>query len=91
MKFPMFLRKPKPYKRLRLDRILCQFNPGQALKPYFLKIHLNSITPSTPTSPNWSLSLLVVTKKMNVLLPHACNMLRQSFHSSLNHPNILSV
>ena len=37
--------------------ILSQLDPVHALTTFFLKIHLNIIVPSTPESPQWSLSL----------------------------------
>jgi hypothetical protein len=37
--------------------ILSQLNPVHTPTSYFLKIHHNIIIPSTPRSPQWSLSL----------------------------------
>jgi hypothetical protein len=38
--------------------IMSQLNPVHTLKSYFLNSYLNIILPSTPESPQWSLSLL---------------------------------
>jgi len=44
--------------------ILSQLDPVHALTSFFLKILLNIIVPSTPGSPQWSLSLRFPTKAL---------------------------
>ena len=69
--------------------ILSQLDSVHTPTPYFLKIHLNIILPSTPGSPKWSLSLRF--PRQNPLyatsLPHTCY-IPHPFHSPrFYHPN----
>ena len=60
-KFPAFLRNPKVHyrnhKRPPPVPILGQPNPVHIPTSHLLEIHPNIMHPSTPTSPQWSLSL----------------------------------
>jgi hypothetical protein len=56
---------------------------------HLLKTYLNIILPSTPGSPQWSLSLRL-PHQMSVYtspFPHTCYMLRPSHSSRFCHPN----
>ena len=65
---------------------LNQLDPVHTPTPHFLKIHLNIILPSTPGSPQWSLSLRFPTKTPYMPLPHTCWMPRPSHSSPFFHP-----
>jgi hypothetical protein len=69
--------------------ILSQLNPVHTSTSHFLKIHLNIILPSTPGSPQWSLSLRF--PHLNAVyvspLPHMSYMLRPSHSSRFYHPH----
>jgi hypothetical protein len=45
------------HKNPALDPILSQLKPIHIFTSYFLKIHINIILPSTPTSPKYSFPL----------------------------------
>jgi hypothetical protein len=56
--------------------------------PHFLKIHINTILPSTSGSPTWSLCLKFSHQNTVYAfpLPYTCYMSRPS-HSRFHHPN----
>jgi hypothetical protein len=71
--------------------VLSHINSVHAPPPpsHFLKIHLNIILPSRPTSSKWSLPLKFPHQYPLYIsaLPHTCYMLHPSHSSRFNHPN----
>jgi hypothetical protein len=69
--------------------ILSQLNPVHTPTSHFLKIHLNIILPSTPGSPQWSLSFRFPHQKPvhSSLFPHPTYMPRPSYSSRFYHPH----
>jgi hypothetical protein len=89
---PRVLWNPKvprrTHKRPPRIPILSQPNPVLTPTSYFLKIHPNIILPSTPGSPQRSLSLRFPHQKpvQNSPFPHTCYMSRPSQYSRFYHP-----
>ena len=69
--------------------ILSQLDPVHTPTHYFLKIHLNTIIPSMPGSPKWTLSLRFPnqTPVYASPLPHTCYMPRPPHSSRFYHLN----
>ena len=89
-KFPTFYGTPKVHYRTHRWQppvpILSQLDPVHAPTSHFLKIRLNIILPSTPVSPQWSLSLRFPTKTlyMPLLSPIRATFPPISFFSMLS-------
>jgi len=69
--------------------ILSHIDPVHSLTSYFLKVRLNSILPSTPGSPKWSLSFMFPHQNPVYASPlsHMRYMPRPSLSSRFDHPN----
>ena len=92
-KFPAFLWNPKvhyrTHKRPSPVPILCQPNPVHIPTSHLLEIHPNIIHPSTPRSPQWSLSLRFPHQDPihPSLLTHTRHMPSPSHSSRFYHPH----
>jgi len=71
--------------------ILSQIDPIHTPTSHFLKFHLNIILPSTPGSPNWSLSFSFPRQNSVYasFLSHTHYMPRPSHYYRFYHPNII--
>ena len=92
-KFPVFLWNPKvhyrTHKRPPPVPILGQPNPVHIPTSHLLEIHPNIIHPSTPRSPQWSLSLRFPHQDPTrpALLIHTRHMPSPSHSSRFYHPH----
>ena len=92
-KFPAFLWNPKfhyrTHKRPPTVPILGQPNPVHIPTSHLLEIHPNIIHPSTPRSPQWSLSFRFPHQDpiRPPLLTHTCHMPSPSHSSRFYHPH----
>ena len=90
---PLISRNPKvhyrTHKRLPAVSILGQPNPVHIPTSHLLEIHPNIINPSTPSSPQWSLSLRFPHQDPIhlPLLNHTRHMLGPSHSSRFYHPH----
>ena len=71
------------------DPVLSQLDPVHTPTFNFLKIHLNIILPSTPSSPKWSLSLRFPHQNPVYAspFPHTCHMPQPSYSLRFDHLN----
>jgi len=87
---PRILGNPKVHYRIHkcppTVPILSHFDPVHTPTPYFLKIHFNINPPSTPGSPNWSLSFRFPHQNpvQSLLSPYALHAPPISFFSILS-------
>jgi len=92
-KIPRISRNPKvhyrTHKRPPTVSILIQPNPVHIPTSHLLEIRPNIIHPSTPRSPQWSLSLRFTYQDpiCPPLLTHTCHMPRPSHSSRFYHPH----
>ena len=90
---PRILWNPKVHYRTHQRpppvSILGQPNPVHILTSHLLEIHPNIIHPSTPRSPQWSLSLRFLHQDLirPPLLPHTRHMPCPSHSSRFYHPH----